>query len=629
VFSTWGHGQVLYIPASASEIEARVASLVHHSAASDPELRDRHLRFMLTRLLVGGAMLAVFPIYLAVFGQPSLLEIVAFMFLLLPLASVAILSKSGNYEWAVGVSSLALSGLVVTLALGSGGVKSPIVIWFVAVPLEAMFSGSIKAIRVTMMSAVIGLLSVALLDWQGLALPGSPWSLHIAIPIMALSAISHVVAVGLAIARNDLHRRASAVAQNARDQAVLEAMGDLVTWHDLSGSVTFASQAAEDLLGVQARHLIGRGLFERVQVADRPAYLKAVADAARSDEAITVEMRLHTGRFEAGQWQNGSEVIWVEMKAKLIKSPHEDASQPYASNDAILVCVTRDITQSKNHEQEIEAARADAERASDLKGRFLATVSHELRTPLNAIIGFSEILSTESVMTVDTARRMEYARIIQDSGHHLLEIVNTLLDISKIETGNFDLSPEPFSLCDMISSCCDLMQLKADNGAIRLDRNLPQDFPEIIGDQRAYRQVIINLLSNAVKFTPRQGRITIGVQLDSRKVVITVSDTGIGIAEIDLPRLGDPFFQAKSSYDRPYEGTGLGLSVVRGLVGLHHGSMTIASAPSKGTSVTITVPQDCRIGSNSRLQPIRIETLSMPADRAPNHENAFFARKRA
>lgn len=588
----------MHLSASTSALDEKIAMLLHPSVAADGQERERHLRFMLTRLLVGGVALAAFPVYLALYGQPSGFELLAFACLLLPLASVAVLSRTGSFDAAVAVSSLALSGLVVVLALGSGGVRSPVVIWFVAIPLEAMFTGSLRSIRITMISAVTGLLAVAMLDSFGFAFPVAAWSLHIAIPIMALSALSHVAAVGLAAARNDLHRRASEMARHARDQAVLEAIGDLVAWHDDTGSVTFASQASERLLGVMPRQLLGKGLFDRVQVADRPAYLKALSDAATASLPVTIEMRLHARRRDAAGMNLDPEVIWVEMKAKLIKS---------SSDEFVVVSVMRDITQAKRHEEEIEAARADAERASDLKGRFLATVSHELRTPLNAIIGFSEILGSDAMQPLESERRQEYARIIHSSGHHLLDVVNTLLDISKIETGNFDLSPETFSLRELVASSCDLMQLKADEGGIELRRDLPNTLPEVVGDPRACRQIVINLLSNAVKFTPSDGEISVALRRDGRNVVLSVADTGIGIAEADLPRLGDPFFQAKSSYDRPYEGTGLGLSVVRGLVGLHNGRMSIESAPGRGTTVTVTLPLDCRLGPSQRSPLLRIE----------------------
>jgi cell cycle sensor histidine kinase DivJ len=223
-------------------------------------------------------------------------------------------------------------------------------------------------------------------------------------------------------------------------------------------------------------------------------------------------------------------------------------------------------------------------------------VSHELRTPLNAIIGFSEILATD-MAGVDEVRRRDYARIIRESGHHLLAVVNTLLDISKIETGNFDVSPDGFDMASLVHGCCDLMRLKAEQGGVALEREVAADLPEVVADQRACKQVLINLLSNAVKFTPSGGTVTVGLRRERDRIVLVVTDTGVGVPEDDLPKLGNPFFQANSSYSRAHEGTGLGLSVVRGLVGLHNGSMTIESQMGEGTRVTVSLPLDCRSGA--------------------------------
>ena len=261
------------------------------------------------------------------------------------------------------------------------------------------------------------------------------------------------------------------------------------------------------------------------------------------------------------------------------------------------MAVTRDISEHRRRAEELEEARAAAECADRSKGRFLATVSHELRTPLNAIIGFSEILASDTLVRADDARRKEYAQIIHDSGQHLLGVVNTLLDLSKIESGKFEFVAEPLDLGELASASCDLMQLKAAQAGLTLARDIAREMPEIVADRRACRQIFINLLSNAVKFTPRGGCVTVSVRRESHRVLLIVADTGIGIAEEDLPKVGDPFFQAGSHYDRAHEGTGLGLSVVRGLVGLHRGTLTIESAPGEGTAVTVSLPLDCRAGA--------------------------------
>ncbi len=231
----------------------------------------------------------------------------------------------------------------------------------------------------------------------------------------------------------------------------------------------------------------------------------------------------------------------------------------------------RDVTRAKLHEEEIDRARLEALQANAWKDRFLANVSHELRTPLNAIIGFSELLGNADLCPRDPLKQREYASIVHISGQHLLSVVNSLLDMSKIEAGSFDLLPEPFELPPLIDMCCDMVSLKAVEAGVELIRVYPAQLDELVADKRAVKQILINLLSNAIKFTPSRGRVTVGVRPQGNSLAICVADTGIGILSQDLPRLGDPFFQASDSYDRPYEGTGLGLSIVRGLVGLHGG----------------------------------------------------------
>jgi len=264
-----------------------------------------------------------------------------------------------------------------------------------------------------------------------------------------------------------------------------------------------------------------------------------------------------------------------------------------------VVAVMRDITQRKQEAEAIELARAEAERANAAKSRFLATMSHELRTPLNAVIGFSEMLCKESALMIDAARRHEYAELINESGRHLLSVVNGILDMSKIETGNFAITPEPFSPRQAIEDCCGLLALKARESGIELTTVLAGELPDIVADKRALNQIMLNLVSNAIKFTDRGGRITVSAQHESNTFTVTVADTGVGIDSEDMARIGDPFFQARSSYDRRHDGTGLGLSIVKGLVALHGGDMEIASRIGEGTSITIRLPVDCESARRS------------------------------
>jgi cell cycle sensor histidine kinase DivJ len=253
----------------------------------------------------------------------------------------------------------------------------------------------------------------------------------------------------------------------------------------------------------------------------------------------------------------------------------------------------RDVSDRKMQEEALDAARAESERANAAKTRFLATMSHELRTPLNAIIGFSEMLVNGEQMRLDAERRREYAQLINDSGNHLLAVVNGILDMSKMETGDFEITPEPFAPAKVVSNCCDLMALKVREAALDLVICNAEDLPDIIADKRAFKQIMLNLLSNAIKFTDRGGRIVVASRIDSGRLQVSVEDNGVGISASDLPRIGNPFFQARSAYDRRHDGTGLGLSIVKGLVSLHGGDMQVHSELGRGTAISIFLPLDC------------------------------------
>ncbi|MGO9701240.1 MAG: sensor histidine kinase, partial [Xanthobacteraceae bacterium] len=238
----------------------------------------------------------------------------------------------------------------------------------------------------------------------------------------------------------------------------------------------------------------------------------------------------------------------------------------------------------------------EAERANAAKSRFLATMSHELRTPLNAIIGFSDMLMEEAALRLDAMRREEYAGLINDSGHHLLAVINGVLDMSKIETDNFEITPEPFSPAAVMASCCGLLELRANEAGVALNRAPSGEIPEIVADKRALNQILLNLLSNAIRFTDRDGKVTIGARAEAGNIIFVVEDNGVGINDEDLARVGEPYFQARASYDRRHGGTGLGLSIVKGLVRLHGGEVTIQSRIGEGTRVSVRLPLDCERG---------------------------------
>jgi cell cycle sensor histidine kinase DivJ len=169
-------------------------------------------------------------------------------------------------------------------------------------------------------------------------------------------------------------------------------------------------------------------------------------------------------------------------------------------------------------------------------------------------------------------------------------VVNGILDMSKMESGNFEISPEPFAPRSALLNCCSLLALKARESGVDLVTRAPEDLPVMTGDPRAFRQIVLNLVANAIKFTERGGSVTVSAAAEGSRLMLRITDTGVGIAPDDLKRIGDPFFQAGKTYQRKHEGTGLGLSIVKGLVGLHNGEINVQSKVDEGTTVTVALP---------------------------------------
>ena len=609
-----GVGGVDSLASLPASLKGCIEALVHPRAQALTVERTHHQIFIAARLATSFIAIATAPLFLAFNGVPALWQAAAFFWMLLPLFAVGVLSRTGQMLPAQMVCVASLLGMSVTFA--TGGSYGVALAWLILVPIEAALSLNASAIiKASSLATTVALaLYVGQANmWFAAPLDGSTATqLGLMLPAILYAATLAYLAIGLHHFHRRLERRGA-----ARLRSLSEAIGDLVMRHDRTGSVLFASSNSENLFALAPRELMARGFFERVHVADRPAFLKGIADAAALDQTTTTHLRLRTGAIvqNAANFEE-PQFAWVEMRARQIEA---QPGNTLDSDNAAVISVVRDVTDRKRHEDEIVAARLHAEHTNVWKDRFLANVSHELRTPLNAIIGFSEMLGNDSLTPRDPAKRREYAEIIHASGQHLLSVVNTILDMSKIEAGNFDLSPEAFEVVPLIDLCCDIISLRAKEGGIELVREFPRHLEELVADKRACKQILINLLSNAVKFTPSQGRVTIGVRPQGNSMELFVADTGIGIMSRDLPKLGDAFFQAASSYDRAYEGTGLGLSVVRGLVGLHGGDIRIESAVGQGTCVTVRLPLDCRFAVRPTGLPAKIETISRPSAAGSAH----------
>jgi PAS domain S-box-containing protein len=241
---------------------------------------------------------------------------------------------------------------------------------------------------------------------------------------------------------------------------------------------------------------------------------------------------------------------------------------------------------------ELSHARDEAEGANRAKSAFLANMSHELRTPLNAIIGFSELMMNETFGPIGNARYADYLNDVHQSGRHLLEIINDILDLSKVEAGKVALREEPVVLSKVIDDCQRLIGERVRAGNLKTRIDIAPNLPAIRADDVRMKQVLINLMANAVKFTPAGGTVTVAAMAaPDGGVMIKVSDTGIGMRAEDIPIALQPFGQIDSSLSRKHEGTGLGLPLVKALIELHDGKLSIESSPGKGTTVTITLPR--------------------------------------
>jgi two-component system cell cycle sensor histidine kinase PleC len=234
--------------------------------------------------------------------------------------------------------------------------------------------------------------------------------------------------------------------------------------------------------------------------------------------------------------------------------------------------------------------KARAERASQAKGAFLANMSHELRTPLNHINGFSEMMAGEIYGPLGDPRYKEYAEAIHQSGQHLHDMINDILDMSKIEAGKMTLAPRVIDATDAVDAAVRLIRRRAADRQVTLVFDPDDDLPDINGDHRAIKQMALNLLANAIKFTDAGGEVRVTMTVEREWLVIRVKDTGVGIPEEDLPRLGQPFEQAQTQDGRNSHGTGLGLALTKSFAEMHGGYLTIESEVGVGTTVSIFLP---------------------------------------
>jgi len=290
------------------------------------------------------------------------------------------------------------------------------------------------------------------------------------------------------------------------------------------------------------------------------------------------------GKPQVFEWQGRTKqgaLFWIELSINLTM----------IGQIPIIMTFVRDINERKRLDENLRLALLRASEASMAKSTFLANMSHELRTPLNAILGFSDLMLNQLLGPLGNPRYREYLGDIHSSGIQLLALIDDLLDLSRVDAGQANLIERDVSLRDVIADACRMVELQAKKSNVNVVITLPTDLPDIRGDERRIKQIVLNLLTNAIKFTPEAGTVTVSAEKSVKGLRLEVRDTGIGIAKVDLPKVLERFGQIDNKLSRKHKGTGLGLPLVKEFIELHGGSLNIESEVGVGTAVSVEFPE--------------------------------------
>lgn len=517
--------------------------------------------------VVGSFMLVPVLLFAAALASGVTTDFAALAVLAASFAGAAMifcaLSLMGLSAAVLGTLNFAIYGLGLA-AIGMSANAGSVTLWVMAaaLPLEVWFV-SRKPLATFAAVLVAGVVLSAFALTHTIPVAGPSIASILVVMLYVASLVARSFTIKSAVASMPLVQQKPMVAK-----------GDVQLSMDIEGVISEIDAQSAAVLGLEPKMFESVALIDRVHVADRVDYLSLLADLRSGCIARPADIRLRT-------LENGNPVFLTFR------------IEGVAAN-GVITLVGRSLEGEHKLIEEINALKAQLESERIGKGRLLATVSHELRTPLNSIIGFSDMLSHEMGCQLQNEKQREYAGLIHKSGHYLLELVNSVLDNSRLETGTYRIEPQSFSFRDAAELCASVMLLQAEKKGLALCHRVSATTGDVVADRRAVQQILLNLTVNAVKFTEPGGCVTIDaarVMVDGRsQLEIIVSDTGIGIDPEDMQRIGSPFVRADNNYTRAQEGTGLGLSVVKGLVELHQGTMQIKSCVGEGTVVTVHLP---------------------------------------
>jgi PAS domain S-box-containing protein len=432
---------------------------------------------------------------------------------------------------------------------------------------------------------------------------------HLTRPIQELSALAHQIGAGgqgatVEVSRRDeigalaqslngmsLHLQETTVSRDYLD-SILDSMLDPLLVLKADGTIELANLAAVYMLGKSPDELKGESIN---------AYIVQTENAKSSIGDVENVIPLVSG--EQSKWQVTDEVEIRTASGQLI--PVMVASAEMISSngqDGRIVWVARDITDRKLMENRLVKARNRAKFSNKAKSEFLANMSHELRTPLNSIIGFSELMSGDENGFMTDEKYREFSTDILSSGQYLLDLINDILDLSKIDAGKFEIKEELVNVTKCIERSWLIVIGRPGAHRVEFVQTVVPEKLTLRADSRRIQQILINLMSNAVKFTPDDGKITVAVIADELGCRIAVTDTGVGIDEEDIETVLSPFGQVDNSYQRNANGIGLGLPFTKKLAEMHGGTLSISSVPGQGTTVEIMLPKERIVSSGPQAE---------------------------